>query len=254
MSSNTGTAGLLAIDPATPLLCSVIASVLSKKVAAGSTHVLLDLPIGPTAKVRTAGDAVELSRYIEQVSGELGLNVRIVQTDGSQPVGRGIGPALEARDVLAVLRAEPTAPPDLRDRAVLLAGALLELGGAAAPGLGQRLADAILSDGRALRKFLRICEAQGGFHEPPVAELRHEIGTSAGGRVSAIDNRLLARIAKLAGAPAAQAAGLELHVKIGDRVQRGQPLITLHAETRGEMAYALAFARANPHTIAISDS
>ena len=231
----------------------LIASVLSKKLAAGSTHVLLDLPVGPTAKVRSESDAAELSHYLEQVSAELGLKVRIVQTDGSQPVGRGIGPALEARDVLAVLRAERAAPADLRDRAVLLAGALLELGGAAAPGLGQRMAHEILSDGRALKKFIRICEAQGGFREPPVAELRHEIGSAAPGTVAAIDNRLLARIAKLAGAPGARAAGIELHVKTGDRVERGQPLITLHAETRGEMAYALAFARANAHAIAIEE-
>jgi thymidine phosphorylase len=115
------------------------------------------------------------------------------------------------------------------------------------------MADEILSDGRALKKLIRICEAQGGFREPPVADLRHEFGATATGTIIAIDNRLLARIAKLAGAPAAMAAGLELHVKTGDRVQRGQPLITLHAETRGEMAYALAFARANPHAIAVAE-
>lgn len=230
----------------------LVASVLSKKLAAGSTHVLLDLPVGPTAKVRSQRDATELSSHLEQVGSELGLQLRIIRTDGSQPVGAGIGPALEARDVLAVLRRDPEAPPDLRDRTVLLAGALLELGGAAAPGLGQRMANTILTDGRALTKFLRICEAQGGFREPSIARLRHQFGAPDTGTVTGVDNRLLARIAKLAGAPAASAAGLELHAKIGDRVERGQPLITLHAETRGEMAYALAFARANPHTIAIA--
>jgi thymidine phosphorylase len=114
------------------------------------------------------------------------------------------------------------------------------------------MADEILRDGRALKKFIGICEAQGGFREPPVAELRHEFEAPTNGTVAAVDNRLLARIAKLAGAPAANAAGLELHVKTSDRVERGQPLITLHAETRGEMAYALAFARANPQAIEIA--
>ncbi|HEU0285189.1 MAG TPA: thymidine phosphorylase family protein [Sphingomicrobium sp.] len=237
----------LALDSSSQL----VSSVLSKKVAAGSTHVLLDLPVGPTAKVRSDRDATELSTYIDEVAGELGLVVRIIQTDGQQPVGVGVGPALEAHDVLAVLRGETVAPVDLKIRSVSLAGALLELGGAAAPGMGERIADEILNDGRAFQKFIRICEAQGGFREPPAAPLRHEFGAPVSGIVTSIDNRLLARTAKLAGAPGAKAAGLELHVKIGEQVERGQPTFTLHAETRGEMAYALAFARANPSTIAI---
>ena len=229
----------------------LVASVLSKKAAAGSTHVLLDLPVGPTAKVRSNEDAAELSILIEEVASELGLRVHIVQTDGSQPVGRGVGPALEARDVLAVLRQDHDAPPDLRGRSLYLSAALLELAGAASPGLGARLAEEILVDGRALKKFMSICEAQGGFREPPTADLSREIGAPRGGQVASIDNRLLARIAKLAGAPGAKAAGLELHVRTGDLVDRGQPVMTLHAQSRGEMAYALAFARANPQTIAI---
>ena len=108
------------------------------------------------------------------------------------------------------------------------------------------------TDGRALMKFMSICEAQGGFREPPIADLRREIGAARDGQIASIDNRLLARTAKLAGAPDAQAAGLELHVRIGDRVDRGQLVMTLHAQSRGEMAFALAFARANPQTIAIS--
>ena len=257
--------GSVRLSPADDILISVeraldldsssqlIASVLSKKVAAGSTHVLLDLPVGPTAKIRSQEDATVLKGCIEQVASELGLKIRIMQTDGRQPVGRGIGPALEARDVLAVLRGEPDAPSDLRDRSASLAGALLELGGAAASGLGKRMAESILTDGRALDKFLRISDAQGGFREPPVAELRRDVHAATAGTVIAIDNRQLARIAKLAGAPAAKAAGLELHVKIGNRVERGQPLLTLHADTRGEMAYALAFARANPRWVTISN-
>jgi thymidine phosphorylase len=230
----------------------LVASVLSKKVAAGSSHVLLDVPVGPTAKVRSEADAILLSGYLEQVGQQLGLMVRSIRTDGTQPVGRGIGPALEAHDVLSVLRGEPNAPADLRDRAILLAGALLELGGAAPTGMGQRDADAILGDGRALTKFVAICKAQGGFREPASAALQRDFVAPATGTVAAIDNRVLARVAKLAGAPAAKTAGLVLHAKIGDRVEKGQPIITLHAETRGEMAYALGFARANPHAIGIA--
>jgi thymidine phosphorylase len=177
----------------------LVASVLSKKLAAGSTHVLIDLPVGSTAKVRTEGDAAILSGQLQAVAEQFGIVVMPLHTDGSQPIGKGIGPALEARDVLAVLNGQPNAPVDLRDRATLLAGALLELVGVTEPGSGQAAAADILSSGRALHKFMAICEAQGGFREPPVAALRHEIVAQTSGTVEAIDNRRLARIAKLAG-------------------------------------------------------
>ena len=229
----------------------LVASVLSKKIAAGSTHVLIDIPVGPTAKVRTNQDAQDLIVYLKKVAAAFDLAAKPVQTDGMQPVGRGIGPALEAHDVLAVLRGEPTQPTDLRDRAVQLAGAVLELGGSVAPGSGEKAASDLLSDGRALAKFLAICDAQGGFREPPFAPLHYVIETPASGTVTSIDNRLLARVAKLAGAPRSRSAGLELHAKVGDSVERGQPLITLHGESPGELDYALAFARANPGMIEV---
>ena len=227
----------------------LVASVLSKKIAAGSTHVLIDLPVGPTAKVRTKQEAVELSEHLIAVGAEFGLRVRPMITDGTQPVGTGIGPALEARDVLAVLRHDPAAPQDLRARAVELAGAIIELGGAAPIGEGAGLAAAILDDGRALARFMAICAAQGGFREPPAAPLHRVLAAGRSGIVALIDNRLLARLAKLAGAPRSRAAGLELHVKMGHLVSRGQPLMTLHGESRGELDYALAFADANPDIV-----
>ena len=238
-----------ALDVDSP--AQLVASVLSKKLAAGSTHVLLDLPVGPTAKVRTEADALELSGHLEAVAREIGLVARPVRTDGRQPVGKGIGPALEARDVLSVLRGEASAPNDLRDRACLLAGELLELAAAAKEGDGPAMADAILKDGRALTKFMAICEAQGGFREPPASPLREKLIAASAGIVSNIDNRQLARIAKLAGAPSAKAAGVEIHVKLGQRVDRGEPLLTLHSEARGELDYALAFANANPQVIEV---
>ena len=230
----------------------LVASVLSKKIAAGSTHVLLDLPVGPTAKVRTEADATELSGQLKAVAAEFGLKVRPLLSDGTQPVGIGLGPALEARDLLRVLRRETTAPKDLKARAVRLAGALLELGGKSGEGRGEADAAAILADGRALAKFMGICAAQGGFNEPPTAPLRHVIEAPASGHLAAIDNRLLARVAKLAGAPRSRSAGLELHVKLGDPIERGQPLITLHGESPGELEYALDFVRANPRILEVS--
>jgi thymidine phosphorylase len=231
----------------------LVASVLSKKIAAGSTHVVIDIPVGPTAKVRSNAAAATLAGYLEQVGATLGLHVRAVQTDGIQPIGTGIGPALEATDVLAVLRREPAAPADLFEKGVLLGGAVLELGGAAKAGRGAEVARGIVEDGRALKKFQAICEAQGGFREPATAALQDVVTATMDGRVSAINNRLIAKVAKLAGAPAAKTAGVTIHVKVGNRVEKRQPLLTVHAQSPGEMEYALAFARANSDTIEIDE-
>jgi thymidine phosphorylase len=229
----------------------MVASVLSKKVAAGSTHVVIDIPVGPTAKVRSAEDAEALSTMLAAVGRDCGVNVRCVVTDGVQPVGRGIGPSLEARDVLAVLEGADFAPVDLRRRACLLAGAALELAGVAHPGAGAALAQAALADGRAWAKFQRICEAQGGLRDPPRSSASRPITAERAGRLVAINNRTLGRLARLAGAPDAKAAGVELHVQLGAEVSAGEPLLTVHAEAAGELAYALEFARANPDLMVI---
>lgn len=232
----------------------LVASILSKKLAAGATHVVIDVPVGPTAKVRDPEAAARLGRELVAVGREVGLEVRVLMTDGLQPVGRGIGPALEARDVLAVLRGEPGAPADLRDRSVVLAGAVLEVGGAAPAGAGADVAAQTLRCGLAARTFDSIRAAQGGTREPPVAPHREVVRSAVHGVVRGIDNRRLARIAKLAGAPAAPAAGLELHARVGDRVARQQPLITVHAETPGELAYALDYAARNGDVFAVGSA
>jgi thymidine phosphorylase len=232
----------------------LIASVLSKKIAAGSTHVVIDLPVGPTAKVRTPESAEVLSRALASVAEIFGLQVGVVLTDGMQPIGRGIGPALEARDVLSVLQCRPNAPDDLRQRAIALTGALLELAGAATPGHGATMATQALDTGRAWAKFQRICEAQGGMRVPPTSRQQRPLSAERSGRVHAIDNRRIARLAKLAGAPDDKAAGVDLHVAVGDQVTSGQPLCTVHAESPGELAYALDYAATNRDIILIYES
>lgn len=250
--------GGLALSPADDLLIRVerpldidsdaqlVASVLSKKIAAGATHVVLDLPVGPTAKVRDEAEARHLTALLTQVGEACGLKLHIRHTRGSQPVGRGIGPALEAHDVIAVLRGASHAPVDLRSRALNLAGDLLEFCGETQPGNGQSLACRILDSGLAWQKFQGICEAQGEMHEPRVASLREPVLAGRDGHVAHIDNRRLSRLAKLLGAPATPTAGLEMQVELGTRVQKGQPLFILHAEARGELAYAKEYLAAHP--------
>jgi thymidine phosphorylase len=231
----------------------LVASVLSKKLAAGSTHVIIDIPVGPTAKVRSPQAAASLGMLLSRVGRAVGLEIRLSESDGMQPVGRGIGPALEARDVLAVLRREPSAAVDLRDRAVHLAGQILEMAAGVPAGMGSRVASEILDDGRAWAKLQAICDAQGGMREPPRAAFTRTVEARQSGRVQIIDNRRLGRVAKLSGAPAAREAGLELHAPLGTRVEVGQPLYTVHAAAPGELAYALAYAEDNTDIVAIAE-
>ena len=231
----------------------LVASVLSKKIAAGSTHVVLDLPVGPTAKLRDAEAASRLSARLKEVAAVFGLTIKIVFTDGTQPVGRGIGPTLEARDVLAVLQNDISAPSDLKSRALTLAGHLLELAGAAPFGGGWRQAEQILATGAAWKKFQGICEAQGGMREPGQAPLRHDVLAGRDGIVTSIQNRKLAKVAKLAGAPGAALAGVDFHAPLGSRVRRGDALFTIHAETQGELTYSLAYATAQTDIVQIGD-
>lgn len=221
----------------------LIASVLSKKIAAGATHVVIDIPVGPTAKVRSEEAARLLASRLVATAAAFGVTVRCLCTDGSQPIGRGIGPALEARDILAVLRNDADAPADLRERSAQIAGAVLEIGGAASAGEGVALALRTLDDGRAWNKFQRICAAQGGLREPPQAPYAHPLLASQTGRIARIDNRKLARLAKLLGAPDNPAAGVDLQARLGDPIDVGEPLLHLHAQTYAMLDYALAYAR-----------
>lgn len=244
--------GAVELSPADDLLIRVeramdidsegqlIASVLSKKIAAGSTHIVIDIPIGPTAKIRSLETANSLERLLLIVASSLGVQLSIIKTDGAQPVGCGIGPALEAKDVLAVLQNHPDAPQDLRKRALTLAGTILEFSPLVSTGEGLKLATQILDSGAAWAKFQAICHAQGGLREPPTAAHTQAIVAPHRGKVVNIDNRNLSRLAKLAGAPHDKAAGIFLHTPLEMMVETGQPLYTIHSESKGALRYALS--------------
>ena len=219
----------------------LIASVLSKKAAAGSTHVIIDMPIGETAKVRSSKVADQLKSHIEIVSKEIGLKTTVVITDGKQPVGFGIGPVLEAIDVLSILRREPNAPIDLKERALLLSGALLELSEKVKVGEGVKTATELLDSGKAFTKFKSICLAQGRFTEPVIAKYSHQVLSDNEGTLIRIDNRKLAKLAKLSGAPEFKSSGIRLNVHLGNTIKKGQVLYTIYAEAEGELKYALNY-------------
>ena len=254
--------GGLALSPADDMLIRIerpldfdsegqmVASILSKKAAAGSSHVLIDMPIGPTAKVRSCAAAKALADRLQAVAAALGQTVSIHKSDGSVPVGRGIGPALEAHDVLAVLRRGQQAPGDLWHRALDVAGALLDLVGAN----GRQRASRLLESGEAEAKFMAICAAQGGFSEPGVAPKVQAVTAKRAGTITAIDNRRIAKIAKLAGAPGRKTSGVLLNARVGDAVEVGQPLFEIHAETQGELDWALDYTASGDSPFRVEDA
>lgn len=244
--------GRVNLSPADDVLISVerplridtfdqmVASILSKKLAAGSTHLVLDIPVGPTAKVRTQEEAVRLRKLFEHVADKIGLIIDIVITDGSQPIGRGVGPVLEARDVMAVLRNDGDAAHDLREHALLLAGRVLDFDPALRGGRGYARAMELLASGQALAAMERLIEAQGRqLVRYAPGEHVHEVRAHEDGRVTAIDCHRIARIARLAGAPMDKGAGIDLLHKGGAQVRKGEALYRIHAQS----ATGLGFAR-----------
>lgn len=221
----------------------MVASILSKKVAAGSNHIVLDIPVGPTAKVRTMPEAQRLRRLFEYVARRLGISIDVVITDGRQPIGQGIGPVLEARDVMRVLQNHPLAPIDLRQKALRLAGRLLECDPDIRGGDGYGIARDILDSGRALEKMRALIAAQGARdfdpERPPLARLSFEVTAPRDGVVTGIDNLQIARIARLAGAPKVAGAGVDLARKLGEPVRAGEPLYRVYAEYPADRDFAL---------------
>jgi thymidine phosphorylase len=253
--------GALRLAPADDVLITVerpmeidteaqmVASILAKKKTVGATHVLIDIPVGPTAKIRTLAQAEHLAHLFRSVAAQIDLRLEVVTTEARGPVGRGIGPRLEVLDVLAVLRREPGAPADLREKALYLAARLLEMTGTVESAGGYRAALQALDSGAALRKFDEIVAAQGAHELPPPAPYRHTIAAAEDGRIREIDCWEIARVAKRAGAPANMSSGVLLLKSVGEITARGEPLFEIHAESEAQLEFARAYAQSHPQIV-----
>ncbi len=224
----------------------VLASVMAKKKSIGAEYCVIDIPIGEEAKVKTSEEARDLARDFITLGDRIGVRTRCTITYGGQPVGRAIGPTLEIKEALSVLEGA-SQPNSIIEKALSLAGLLLELGGAASPEKGKLLAEKTLKSGKALQKFKEIIAAQGGNPDITADDLtpgeyRYDLPSPKDGYIEAISNRAIVKIARAAGSPRDKGAGIMLRFKKGERVEKGENLITIYAENERKLKEAKTLA------------
>ncbi len=220
----------------------LIASIMAKKGSVGSNHVLIDIPVGKGAKIESRKAALHLKHQFEKVGKALGIKTHIIITNGSEPVGNGIGPALEARDVMWMLKNDPRQPYDLRRKSIRLAAEVFEMTGRCKKGEGERLAEQILHSGQAYKKMWDIILAQGAkiksTQDIRIGRYSFNVLSSKSGVIRHMDNKCLSKIARVSGCPKDHRAGVYLHYHVGDAVKRGEALFTIYAESAEKLEYA----------------
>jgi len=223
----------LSIDPL------LLPSIMSKKKAMGSTHVIIDIPVGVDAKINTMGEAERLASDFIELGSRFDMHIECAVTEGSQPIGHNIGPILEAREAIETLMGR--GPHDLVDKATNLAGILFDMVGREN---GKQMAHDLIAKGKALEKMREIIEAQGGDPEVSPEDLvpgkyTHDVPAPRDGRVLWFNNRDLARIARAAGTPGSKGAGVKLFAKTGDRVEEGKPMFRIYSESATKLENAV---------------
>jgi len=230
----------LALEP----LDKMVVSIMAKKVAVGVTHLVVDLPYGPTVKIKNRKIALDIKKKFDYLARRFGIKIEVVLTETKEPVGRGIGPSLEARDVLRVLQQKDYRPADLEKKSIKLAGQLLELCGQAKRGKGHMLAVEALSSGRAWKKMQEIISAQGGrakidSEDLTMAAVRHRYHAPYSGKVVAVNDKKIDQVARVLGAPHEKLAGIYINKRLGQKVRKGERLYTLYAQNEDRIQLAL---------------
>ncbi|OPY38947.1 MAG: AMP phosphorylase [Methanoregula sp. PtaU1.Bin051] len=221
----------------------MLASVMAKKYAVGANLVVIDIPVGEHTKVPTMQDGRKLAREFIELGERLNMRVECALTFGDIPVGHSIGPKLEVMEALRVLEGAKE-PNSFIQKSIALAGIAFEISGKAAQGTGALMAQDLLVKGKALEKFRRIIEIQGGNPDVTsndIAPGEHQfvVNAPASGYVIGMNNQSLITLARIAGAPHDTGAGILLHAKKGTPVKAGEPLFTIYADRSWRLQKAL---------------
>jgi len=225
----------LGIDAESQLL----ASIMAKKHSVSSTHILIDIPIGKDAKVKNKAGALKLKKEFEVIGKRLRKHVKVIITNGSRPIGKGIGPALEARDVLWILKRDKKRPLDLENKCVKMAAEIFNMVGIKN---GKKKALEILNSGKAYKKMVEIVKAQNGKVTKPeqikIGKFKFDAKSNKKGVVREISNSVVSKIARIAGAPVNKGAGIYIYKDVGNEVKKGEKLFTVYAESKQKLNYA----------------
>ncbi|MEK6833021.1 MAG: AMP phosphorylase [Nanoarchaeota archaeon] len=228
---------MLKIDPKAQLL----ASIMSKKLAVGSKYILIDIPYGKNAKV-SKKEGLELKRDFEKLGRYFKLNLKAVLTDGGQPIGNGIGPLLELTDVIKVLNPSEDGPKDLEQKSLFLAGQIFEMTRKAKKGCGMNMAKCILDSGKAFEKFLQIIKAQkGSIRHLEFGKFKKNIFAKSPGKIAEINNIKINLLARIAGCPVDKSSGVYMYFKVGERIKKGEKLLTIYSESKPRLKEALMY-------------
>lgn len=230
---------LLRIDPKAQLL----ASIMSKKLAVGSKYILIDIPFGKNAKVDKK-EALDLKRKFEYLGRHYNKKLKCVLTNGNEPIGNGIGPALELIDVVKVLDQAQQGPRDLEEKSIFLSGKLLEMAGKAKKGKGEELARQILCSGKAFEKFKQIIKAQkGSLDKIRFGKFKKDILSNESGEIIDIDNKKINFLARLSGSPADKHSGVYLYNHVGYKIKKGGVLLTIYSDSPYRLREAVEFCK-----------
>lgn len=216
----------------------LLTSVLAIKIAAGVTHLLIDIPVGDKSRIKTTYEAIRLRKLAEFVGDRMDIDIEVVITDGSEPIGNGVGAILEARDVVQVLKDKPEAPQDLKEKSLFLAGRLLEFDPKLRGGKGYETAVELLRSGKALEKLNSIIKAQGKKEMSTLGEYTRDVLAPESGEIAEIDNTQINRIGIWAGVRQYTGAGVDLFKKVGDVVEAGEPLYRIYSCTQEDLESA----------------
>jgi len=222
----------------------LLASIISKKVSAGSKYLLIDIPYGAGAKEKSLSSAKKLGKKFKKLGKSFKLKIKIVYTNGVQPIGNGFGPVLEMRDVIKVLENAPDAPNDLKEKSIFLASELLKL---CSIKDSKNKAREILESGAAYEKFKEIINAQNGrrnFEEKvfnlKLAKFNRKIKAKKSGKITKISNKGMNGLCRTLGTPETISSGVYLHKHLGD-VKKGETIMTLYSESKKKLRNAKKF-------------
>lgn len=226
----------------------LIASIMAKKIAAGSNHLLIDIPYGNSAKIKTKSEARKLAKKFQKLAKKFQIKLKVLLTNGEKPIGKGVGPILEMLDILSVLKNEQSCPQDLKNKSLLLTIKLMKL---CKIKNAKKLAKEILESGRAYEKFKHIINTQNNqkidsddfekrISKLKLAKYLKEIKSPKNGKIIELNNKKINDLARVLGTPQTKSAGVYLHKGL-EKVKKGEKILTIYSESKDKLIDAMKF-------------